>query len=464
MKDQVVPVLDTAEVAPLIHQHSQRPVRKTKLFEFLVAFSVVRNFKSLIGPSPPALAFLNGMRAISITWVILGHSLDYMDYAGVLNFAHVVTKDVQHAAAQVFPGAEFSVDSFFWLSGFLVTYLTVQELQKKNRVNWFLYYFHRIWRLSPAYFYALFFYMCISVYMSDGPMWPEYMKMVQSTCGKYWWTNILYINNFIPSVWKNQCFLWGWYLAVDMQLYIIAPFVFLLYHWNKKLGWAVILIGLVVTTTINGTLAHIHHFIWNSSDPAKVAEYMGMVYGKPYTRAAPWLLGIACGFLYLEKRQLSRPVVYAGWVISSTVMLLCVYGPSNQFHGGQTELQPVINTWGTKSNFMYFTFSKLGWSLALSFLMYSMAMGWGGFVRRFLGASFWNPLARLTYSTYLFHPIIMFVVYYSHLQYFSYDQYYISVIFVGIMFLSFCTAAVMFLALERPMTNMEKLFLPHKKH
>jgi peptidoglycan/LPS O-acetylase OafA/YrhL len=66
---------------------------------------------------------------------------------------------------------------------------------------------------------------------------------------------------------------------------------------------------------------------------------------------------------------------------------------------------------------MYFTFAKLGWSLALSFLMYSMAMGWGGFVRRFLGASFWNPLARLTYSTYLFHPIIMFVVYYSHLQY-----------------------------------------------
>jgi hypothetical protein len=43
---------------------------------------------------------------------------------------------------------------------------------------------------------------------------------VKETCGKYWWTNIIYVNNFIPSVWREQCFLWGWYLAVDMQLCI----------------------------------------------------------------------------------------------------------------------------------------------------------------------------------------------------------------------------------------------------
>lgn len=451
-------IQDSGEVKPLMHSHRGTP-RKSKLFEFFLAFSVVRNFKSLIGPSPPALAFLNGMRAISITWVILGHSLDYMNYAGVLNFAHVVNKDIQHASAQVFPAAEFSVDSFFWLSGFLVTYLTVQELQKKNRLNWFLYYFHRVWRLSPAYFYALFFYMCVSVYMSDGPMWPRYMETVQETCGKYWWTNVLYINNFIPSVWKDQCFLWGWYLAVDMQLYIVAPIVFVLYHKSKMVAWVLVVLMIIGTTVINGVFAHQHHFVWNSFDPS---QYMAMIYGKPYTRAAPWLLGILCGFLYLEKRQLNKVVVYIGWVISAIVMLLCVYGPTRQFRNGPTEFLP-INAWTAPDNLMYFTFAKLGWSLALSFLMYSMAMGWGGFVRRFLGAQFWNPLARLTYSTYLFHPIIMFVVYYSHMQFFSYDQFYIAVIFVGIMFLSFSTAAIMFLVLERPMTNMEKLFLPHKK-
>ncbi len=94
------------------------------------------------------------------------------------------------------PAAEFSVDSFFWLSGFLVTYLTVNELKTKKRVNWVLYYFHRVsyllnkqryviyswleevWRLSPAYYFALFFYRDLSVYMGDGPLWPKYQEQV----------------------------------------------------------------------------------------------------------------------------------------------------------------------------------------------------------------------------------------------------------------------------------------------
>ena len=40
-----------------------------------------------------------------------------------------------------------SVDTFFFLSGFLVAYMTLKHLKKGNgRINWFLYYFHRFWR------------------------------------------------------------------------------------------------------------------------------------------------------------------------------------------------------------------------------------------------------------------------------------------------------------------------------
>jgi peptidoglycan/LPS O-acetylase OafA/YrhL len=452
---------EEAEVKPLLGTHDKAP--KSKLFEFLVGFSLVRNFKSMIGPSPPGLAFLNGMRAISIMWVILGHSLDYMNYAGVENYVHVITKDVLKPSAMVFPAAEFSVDSFFWLSGFLVAWLTLTELKTKKRINWFLYYFHRIWRLSPAYFYALFFYMFISTHLAEGPMWPKYLEMVEDTCGKYWWTNIIYVNNFIPTYWNSQCFLWGWYLAVDMQLYIIAPVILVLYHKNKIAGWGIVSVLLVATTAMNGYYAKSRDLVWNDQDPH---VYMTLVYGKPYTRAGPWLLGIACAFLYMEKRQLTRLVVYVGWFVSAVIMLLCIYGPYTEFSDNNTSnpLASPVNNWGKGSNFMYFTFAKLGWSVALSFLMYSMSMGWGGFVRRFLGAHFFSPLARLTYSTYLFHPIIMFVVYFSHLQYYVYDNFNYAIMFVGELFLSFCVAAVMFLALERPMVNMEKLLIPHKRH
>ena len=67
-------------------------------------------------------------------------------------------------------------------------------------------------------------------------------------CRKNWWTNLLYVNNFVKttkpvsyqptacdviyiqetvSVYAvcSQCVGWSWYLANDMQFYIVAPLV-----------------------------------------------------------------------------------------------------------------------------------------------------------------------------------------------------------------------------------------------
>ncbi len=51
-----------------------------------------------------------------ITWVILGHSLDYMNYAGVLNYAHVVMKDVKRFSAQVLSLLLYSLQSAYLIT------------------------------------------------------------------------------------------------------------------------------------------------------------------------------------------------------------------------------------------------------------------------------------------------------------------------------------------------------------
>ncbi|VDM72441.1 unnamed protein product [Strongylus vulgaris] len=40
-------------------------------------------------------------------------------------------------------------------------------------------------------------------------------------CKKYWWRNLLYINNFFDV--EENCYAVTWYLAVDTQLYFVAP-------------------------------------------------------------------------------------------------------------------------------------------------------------------------------------------------------------------------------------------------
>lgn len=45
-------------------------------------------------------------------------------------------------------------------------------------------------------------------------------------CNQYWWRNILFINNFYPLT--EMCMMWSWYLANDMQFYIIAMVLLIL--------------------------------------------------------------------------------------------------------------------------------------------------------------------------------------------------------------------------------------------
>eukprot|EP01111_Echinosteliopsis_oligospora_P005698 TRINITY_DN1924_c0_g1_i1.p1 TRINITY_DN1924_c0_g1~~TRINITY_DN1924_c0_g1_i1.p1 ORF type:complete len:712 (-),score=179.33 TRINITY_DN1924_c0_g1_i1:14-2149(-) len=434
--------------------------KRNKLAQFFLCFAVPRNFQALMAPSPPGLTFLNGVRVISIMWVILGHSLDYMNYAGVINFVHVVEIDVLQFTAQALPAAEFAVDTFFWLSGFLVAYLTLRELQTKRRVNWFLYYFHRIWRLSPAYFFALFFYRNLTPFMGSGPMWHKYVEQVEGTCGEYWWTNVLYVNNFIPTVWTDQCFLWGWYLAVDFQFYIFAPLILLAYRMRKEVGYGIIIVMTILSTVATGIYVKTYNMQWNSTDPK---DYMNLVYGKPYTRAAPWLLGIACAFVHIEGRKISKRVAWILYPIIGAILALIVYGPWTEFSTSKSELDPPNRVWGNMQSFLYFTFSKLGWSIAISVLFYTFSLGYGGLVRRFLGANFWTPLARITYSTYLWHPIIMFLVYYSAEDYFNYTNYGFGVYYCGMLILGFGMGAMTFFTIERPFVNLEKLLMPHGK-
>jgi len=74
-------------------------------------------------------------------------------------------------------------------------------------------------------------------------------------CRRNWWHNLLYINNLItydpegePT--DSMCFGESWYLAVDMQLFLVTPtIVFLVWKW-RRVGLAIltlVTIGSVVT-------------------------------------------------------------------------------------------------------------------------------------------------------------------------------------------------------------------------
>ena len=51
-------------------------------------------------------------------------------------------------------------------------------------------------RLTPVYMMSIMIYVCLMRYWGEGPFWPSTLPD-RDNCEKYWWTNLLYINDLV---------------------------------------------------------------------------------------------------------------------------------------------------------------------------------------------------------------------------------------------------------------------------
>jgi peptidoglycan/LPS O-acetylase OafA/YrhL len=115
--------------------------------------------------------------------------------------------------------------------------------------------------------------------------------------------------------------------------------------------------------------------------------------------------------------------------------------------------------WSHAGWYAYLGLSRTAWAVSLAFFAVPFALGYGDFVRSFLGASFWTPLARLTFGAYLIHPVFLayFVASITTQLRYSFGNWmmwscYAVIVSYGLSFISF-------LVLEKPLMNLEMLVI-----
>ena len=54
-------------------------------------------------------------------------------------------------------------------------------------------------RLTPIYLFVILFFTYVSQLFGDGPFFRLKFPHAAQNCKDYWWTNILYVNNFYPK-------------------------------------------------------------------------------------------------------------------------------------------------------------------------------------------------------------------------------------------------------------------------
>jgi peptidoglycan/LPS O-acetylase OafA/YrhL len=308
----------------------------------------------------------------------------------------------------------------------------------------------------------LFVYWYIVPFVSSGPWWTLETSDIATTCQDYWWATLLYIQDFVPTDMRSECMGWTWYLANDTQFYILTPFVLYLFYKHKGAGWALLTflilaclaVNIALVIYYNFTYYFAYYFLSNNMD------FFNYLYVKPYARAFPWLVGIGLGFIFNQygfKFQLGSVTLVVGYLLSFGTILLITFLPYNDWHHSTPYSW---GYWPESVNVLFISFSRLLWSIALAWIVWACAIGYGGPINWFLAHEGWVLGARLTYSAYLIHPMIIKVYWASITSTMHYSAFYMTIIFIGTATLSFAFALLVFLGLERPSMNLERLILP----
>ncbi|XP_053395797.1 nose resistant to fluoxetine protein 6-like [Mercenaria mercenaria] len=445
---------------------------KQKLLNICRVFSVTSNGKKLFGTTTAVgpLACLNGLRVMSMWWVILGHTYAFI-FAVVDNLAEAAQL-VQRFTFQPIMNGTYSVDSFFFLSGLLVAYLALKEIKEKGKLSWPYYFLHRYWRLTPLYAFVILYYTYLMIPSISGPLrffiaLGPYKEMID-ICKSKWWTNLLYINNMYPNYGNlgTTCMGWSWYLANDMQFYIVlGPIVIVSLSLKGRLRY----IGVFITVflilagvLIRGVLVW-YYGIYGNSNGASPTKHVddpwgknGALYGRPYARFSVYLVGMLTGYVLASNNnriRIHRVLAVVGWCVAIATALAVIYGMYYYNHHTGTHMTLVQSAF-------YNALGRTAWGMCLSWVVIACISGNGGPVKDILSWKFWAPLGRLTYAAYLVHPIIIYTYYFSMFQPLHFSDLTMVYLFIANLVMSYLVAFIVSMLVEAPMIQLEKLLLP----
>ena len=427
--------------------------------DFLRCFSLYKNVPAILATHQPegAITCLNGIRVIGMFWIILSHAfVNGTNFQIANNPIYVREHSYTRFTFQVISNGFLAVDNFLLLSGMLITYLMLREMdRRKGKIPMVFFYLHRYVRISPLYYFVLFLWFKVVPHLGHGPNW---LYTDRHSCDKYWWTNVLYINNFHPD-YNNICFIISWYLAVDTQLFIFVPiFLYLLYYYWPA-GVAALLATLCASWTTTGIIAGVNEYNANAIKDGfsgiygtGVLEYPDSrtdIYEKPYCRAGAYLVGMLLGFVLHKKWEPTKnlrvriPFYGVMWILAVVLCITPVYGLYGSFNGHE---------FSDFENITYFMFSATGYSIGLSCVIYACHNGYGFIINTILSWKLWVPLGRLTFAAYLIH-VPLYIFYFATLQTRVLMTDYLTILaFVANVGLSYSVALVIVALVEYPFT------------
>uniref|UniRef100_A0A8D2Q3S3 Nose resistant-to-fluoxetine protein N-terminal domain-containing protein n=1 Tax=Varanus komodoensis TaxID=61221 RepID=A0A8D2Q3S3_VARKO len=423
----------------------------------LRCFSFQKNLPAIGLMKPPreASLVLNGIRALSLFWIISGHTTQmaaWQNLDNVLEWKAKVLKNPMYVYSRSGP-FYLGVDTFFFISGLLSSRSFLSMLNRSEKEITFCitlkFLWNRFLRLQPLHMYSVCLLVGLYSVAPWGALW-EPAKLEVENCRRVWWANLLLINNFIAG--PEACNGWTWYLANDFQFYFTTPLLVLCSmskHWLIVLGTFLFL----ASFTITALLSSFYRLpIANPQDMRKMSTvmYFTKYYSKPYCRYGPFLVGILLGiFTYHQQTPVLRTKVQAaaGWLCAMLSMLVVV-ALAYTLGDSPSSYPPAVA--------IYQATHRTVWALAVGWMVFASEEGYGGVIHRILSWGVWTVVAKISYACYLVHPVLILL--YNGLQetLMHYSDINMLYLFFGHCLLTFIVGLALTVMVEIPLRELKQ--------
>ena len=176
---------------------------------------------------------LNTLRFLAATMVVIFHIELYKMFCDVPNLFYLPFFKIV---------GKLSVVLFFVLSGFLITSLLLNEIEKHQRINFKNFYLRRIFRIWPLYFLILILGFFVIPHF---PQWSEVPNPAFKPVSEHFWEKLLLYIFILPNLavayfgeitGTSQ----SWSLGTEEQFYLFWPLI--IFFFRKRIIWSMVIL------------------------------------------------------------------------------------------------------------------------------------------------------------------------------------------------------------------------------
>ncbi|XP_040068456.1 nose resistant to fluoxetine protein 6 isoform X2 [Ixodes scapularis] len=379
------------------------------------------------------------------------------------------TKKVQYSVIEIarlsewgtfifIPNGFLSVVTFFFLSGFVLSYNSAAARKTNLKANSFLFFLDRILRRYVRLTFPMMFVMLVAFLlplMGSGPADKETYEMMVQECATSWWRVLTHNNNFLQD--RAMCLQHFWYVGADMQIFVIIalPLTMLMIRF-PKISCAVGIVAVVAFSTLTCVQIHLwdqlYAFNFGTFDTVKLSEALSLIYFRPFTHVGSYVLGILCGYSAFVHKEahIHWLVQNILWLVSFALWTFVIF-VTYPWNNGTTPDDVTAALFGG--------FHRTLWALACFWPSYACATGRGGLLYKFLGWNLFVTLSRLTYCIYLVHGLVFYLRSMRVRTLIQMDEFFQFLLAAGVFTVSIFFAYLVHLMVEAPTLRFEKMIL-----